>query len=118
MFEELEKDVATKDVALTLKKIVPLFNVVNDEIKKLATNEVPLTRLAGKGFLRFEARILKKITKASVKNISKKIPVGVEMPKVVSVGNGQIKSVPKGKNVKDIQDIEVNSILPEIEAPH
>lgn len=115
MFEELETDIETKDVAITLKKLVPLFDVVNKQIKDLATIETPLTNLAGKGWVKYQCRMYKKVAKTSVKKILKKNPINIEMPTLKKVGNGQIKRVPEGKKAKDINEIEIHSSIPQLE---
>ena len=115
MSEELENDISTSDVAITLKKLVPLFDVVNKRIKLLSVDSVPLNNTAGKGWVRYQCRLFKKIAKKSVKEILKKNPVNIEMPTLEKVGNGQIKKVPEGKKAKDVDEIEIYQSQPEIE---
>lgn len=115
MFEDLEKDISTADVAITLKKLVPLFEVVNTQIKGLSVDSVSLGSTAGKGWVRYQCRIFKKVCKKSVKEIFKKNPINIEMPTLKKVGNGQIKKVPAGKKAKDIDEIEIHNSQPEIE---
>ena len=115
MFEELEIGIETKDVAITLKKLVPLFDVVNKQIKDLATIETPLTNLAGKSWVKYQCKMYKKVAKKSVKKILVKNPINIEMPTLKKVGNGQIKLVPEGKKAKDIDEIDIHEALPEIE---
>lgn len=93
MFEMLEEDVSTKDVAVTLKKLVPLFDVVNGQLKTLSIDSVSLNNVAGKGWVRYQCRVYKSICKKSVKNIRKKIPINIEMPTLKEVGNGQVLRV-------------------------
>ena len=115
MFDYLDNDVATKDVALTLQKIAPLFDVVNEQITKLGAIEKPLNSLAGKSWIKYQCRIYKKLAKTSVKKIMRKIPINVELPKFVSVGNGQVKKVFDNQEQSDVNQIDVYSNLPEIE---
>ena len=115
MFNDLEDDVSTKDVAITLKKLVPLFNVVNGQIKDLSTQSQALMLTAGKSFIKYQARLYKKVCKKSVKEILKKNPVNIEMPTLKKVGNGQIKKVPTGQKAKDIDEIEVHEPAQEVQ---
>ena len=84
---------ATKDVSETLKKIVPLFDVVNTQLKNLSVDSVSLNNVAGKSWVKYQCKIYKGICKKSVKNIKKKIPVNIEMPTLKEIGNGQVKRV-------------------------
>lgn len=93
MFSDLENDVATKDVAETIKKLVSLFGVVNQQAKDLSADYVSISKSYGKSWIKYNSKLYKKVCKQSVKNILKKIPVNIEMPSLKKVGNGQVKKV-------------------------
>lgn len=107
MFDEFENDISTKDVAITLKKLVPLFDVINDKIKGMGELVEPVKKVTGSiKWIKYQCRIYMKVSKKSVKQILKKNPVNAEMPTIVSVGNGQIKKVLDGQNINDVDEIE------------
>lgn len=114
MFEEFENDIETKDVAITLKKLVPLFDVVNAKIKDLAQSVEPIEKITGsKSWVKYQYRIYMKVSKKSVKRILKKNPINIEMPTLVAVGNGQIKKVHDGQKVNEVDEIECHQYEPE-----
>lgn len=114
MFEEFENDVATKDVAITLKKLVPLFDVINGKIKDLAQSVESIKRVTGSTrWINYQSRTYIRVAKKSVKIIMRKNPVNAEMPTLVPVGNGQIKKVMDGQRVSDVEEIEIHD-LPKI----
>ena len=120
MFENLENDISTKDVAETLKKIVPLFDSINTQLKALAIDSVSLKTVAGQGLVKYECRVYKGILKKSVRKIKKKIPVNIEMPTLKEIGNGQVKRIYdekyKDKPVDDYVDCYEAVSGPEVKA--
>ena len=114
MFEEFENDIDTKDVAITLKKLVPLFDVINSKIKDMGGLVEPVKKVTGNiKWIKYQCRIYMKVSKKSVKQILKKNPINIEMPTLVSVGNGQIKKVPEGIKPNDVHEIECHEAEPE-----
>lgn len=114
MFEEFENDISTKDVAITLKKLVPLFDIINDKIKGMGELVEPVKKVTGSvKWIKYQCKIYMRVSKKSVRQILKKNPVNAEMPTIVPVGNGQIKKVMDGQNVNDVNEIECHQDVPE-----
>lgn len=111
MVEEND-NVEYKDVAITLKKLVPLFDLINGQFEAISSK----VGAYPPSWYKFQVKTYLKVGKKSVKEILKKNPVNIEMPKLKAVGNGQIKQVYSNKKEKK-EDDEIIVHVPDNEFP-